>query len=160
VILFLTVTLVAMGALSVAWLLARITRLPRPDFDRMVVPNTTPVVVAVTDRLRRRDLDIVIQRRATLTPHDVILVRPRALRPELLAQAVETLRMTRGSFGRLPDRDLSVEVEGPGATMPPRVIEAENWVRSIRSVKPMDLPGVGVVRLIVLHMFDRELSNP
>ena len=53
-----------------------------PNVDAILCPRMTIVVLAVTDNLPKSDRDIVIQRRATMKPHDVILVRPRALRPD------------------------------------------------------------------------------
>ena len=131
----------------------------RPNFDGPFIPNTTVVVVAVTENLPKSDLDIVIQRRATMKPHDVILVRPGALQPALLAQAVETLQATRRSYGRLPTRDLLVTIESPGCIRPPRADEAVGWVKSLQAAKPMDLPGVEPVPMIMLHPYDREIAN-
>ena len=89
----------------------------------------------------------------------MILVRPSALQADLIAEAVETLQATRRGSGRLPNHDASFKVEAPGAKKPPRAVEAECWVESLRSAKPLDLPGVGGVPLIMLHLFDRELAN-
>ena len=147
----------AAGLLALARLFARAFRPPTPDFD-IAIPGTTPVVVALTHRLPRNDFDSFIMRRATEKPHDVVLVRPGALRPELLANAVETLQGARRSFGRLPTNDVSFPVPLVGRESPPRLAEAERWVRSLQAAKPMELPGVGVVPFIMLHLFDRELS--
>jgi hypothetical protein len=156
-----TVALVAVGIVGLASrLLARMgPRVPRPDFDGSFVPGTTPVAVAVSNHLPSKDLNIVIRRRATLKPNDVILIRPSALQPELLAQAVETLRTTRREFGRLPNGDALIGVPRPGVNTPPRAAEAVGWVASLRRSKPIDLPGVGSVPLILLHLFDREIAN-
>ena len=134
---------------------------PRIDFDRLIcIPGTTPVAVALRNRLPRRDVDVVIQRRANTKPNDVILIRPRALEPELLAQAVETLRLHRRAFGRVPDGDAIIGVRR-GPNRPPRDNEAVSWIRGLQSVKPIRLPGVGAVQMIVLHLFDREIpENP
>lgn len=132
---------------------------PRPDFDRFAVPGTTPVAIAISNDLPRPDLNIVIKRRANVKPNDVILVRPAALEPTLVAAAVETLRTTRRAFGRVPDGDAFIGVQAPRAK-PPRTEEAVGWVASLRSSKPLDLPGVGVVQMILLHPFDREISKP
>jgi hypothetical protein len=157
-----TIVVVA-GLLAVTRLLAQGQRPPKPDYD-IAVPGTTSVVVALTDSLPSKDFDILIKRRATEKPHDVILVRPGALRAELLAKAVETLQGARRSFGRTPTGDVSFKVPPAGTKSPPRLAEAEGWVKSLKAAKPMDLPGVGVVPLIMLHLFDRELatsaSNP
>jgi len=155
-----TAALASVGALSAVWMLERIQRSAWLHLETVVLPGTTPVLVVVTNRLPRRDLDIVIKRRATLTPHDLILVRPRALRAELLAQSVQTLQMTRRGFGRLPSQDALVEVAPPSAPPPPRALEAEGWVKSLGLVKPMLVPGVGVAPFIMLHLFDRELAAP
>ena len=149
---------VVAGLLAVTRLLAQGPRPPRPDYD-IAVPGTTSVVVALTDNLPGKDFDILIKRRATEKPHDVILIRPGALRPELLAKAVETLQGARRAFGRTPTNDVSFTVPPAGTKPPPRLAEAEGWVKSLRAAKPMDLPGVGVVPLIMLHLFDRELAT-
>ena len=153
------VALIAIGMLGVAGRAIAQTIPPRPNFDAMRVPGSTPVAVAVTDNMARPDFNIVIQRRATAKPQDVILVRPTALQPELLAQAIETLQATRRKFGRIPSQDMLITVASPGSSKPPRAGEAVGWVKSLQAVKPMELPGVGVVRMIVLHPFDRELAN-
>ena len=102
------VALVAIGVLGVVGIALAQSALPAPrvNFDEASVPNTTPVVVALTNDLPSK-LDIVIRRRATITPHDVILVRPSALQADLIAEAVETLQATRRGSGRLPNHDAS-----------------------------------------------------
>ena len=94
---FLTVTLVASGVVGAAWVLARFPRPPRIEFDRSSgFPNTTPVVVALTNRLPKRD------RHCDNAPRHADAARcdpgSSTRVSDLLAQAVETLRMTRRSF--------------------------------------------------------------
>ena len=46
----------------------------QPNFDNWHrIPGTTPVVVALTNKLPRRKLDVVIVRRANINPQDLIL---------------------------------------------------------------------------------------
>ena len=127
-----------------------------PNFDAILFPRMTIVVLAVTDNLPKSDRDIVIQRRATMKPHDVILVRPRALRPALLAQAVETMQAVRRADGRLPTRDMLLEVDERPGLEPPRANEAVRWVKTLQAVKAMNLPGVGLAPMIMLHLPDQE----
>lgn len=155
----LTAMLVAVAVLGAVRLLVQTPQALRPQFDKAVVAGTTPVVIALTDSLPSRDFDIVIKRRAAQTPHDVILVRPSALRPDLLATAIETLTSARRSFGRVPSNDVLFKVPPPGTKKPARSVEAEGWVKSLQAAKAMDLPGVGTVPIIMLHLFDRELAS-
>jgi hypothetical protein len=103
---------------------------------------------------------VVILRRTMVKPHDVILVRSSGLDAELIAQAVRVLQMTRRATGRVPTEDALIAVDPPGASKPPRVDEAEQWVASLRSAKPMKLPGVGTVPILGLHVFDTEIDEP
>jgi hypothetical protein len=131
-----------------------------PNFDHAPsFPNMTIVFVAVTDNLPKSDRDIVIQRRATVKPHDVILVRPRALRPERLAQAVATLQAVRRSHGRVPTEDMLIVTDEIPGLNPPRANEAVGWVKSLQSAKTMNMPGVGPVPMIGLHLPDPEIAN-
>ena len=128
-----------------------------PNFDvTPSFPGMTIVALAVTDNLPKPDRDIVIQRRATMKPHDVILVRPRALRPALLAQAVETMQAVRRADGRLPTRDMLLVVEERPGLEPPRANEAVRWITSLQAVTAMNLPGVGLAPMIMLHLPDQE----
>ena len=86
----------------------RAFKVGKVNFDGPDIPNTTRVALAVTNRLPARDLEIVILRRTTTKPHDVILVRPSALDGDLMAQAVQTLATTRRQFGRVPTHDMLV----------------------------------------------------
>ena len=147
---------VSIGAIAAA-LRSFTLRVLQPNFDNLPAsPNTTPVVLAVTRRLLKADMEVVIVRRATTKPHDLIRARPIALNAELLARAVETLHATRRRFGRVPMQDLVVKVERPGAEKPTRSAEAEGWIRSLRRTKRLWLAGVGAVPLITLHVFDNE----
>ena len=131
-----------------------------PNFDAIpVFPGMTIVALAVTDNLPKPERDIVLQRRVGINPHDVILVRPGALRPELLAQAVATMQTMREADGRVPSRDaLFVPEERPGLR-PPRTNEAVGWVKSLRAVKTMNLPGVGPVPMIMVYLPDPGVSQ-
>jgi len=128
-----------------------------PNFDWSPhFPGTTPVVLALTNKLPRRNMDVAIIRRATIKPYDVILIRPAVARAELLARAVQTLQATRHTFGRLPAHDSIIRVESAGVGLPPRMDEAERWVDSLRGARVMWLPGVGPAQYMGLHVFDAE----
>ena len=124
-------------------------------FDWPKIPGTTPVTIALTNILSRRGMDARILRRANLTPHDVILIRPAAARAEL-ARAVQSLQTERHKAGLVPDRDATVSVEPARAGLPPRVHEAERWVDGLLSATTVWLPGIGPARFISLHVFDSE----
>jgi hypothetical protein len=98
------VAAIAIGALAVIAALGIAARaftlhLARPNVDAIQVPNTTPVLLALTNKLPRRHIDVAILRRAKTKPHDVILARPRAVHAEMLARAVQTLQSTRRASG-------------------------------------------------------------
>lgn len=149
------VIIASLGLTSRAMAQAR----PTPRFDSAALPNRTPVVIAVTDNIPDGDQDILIVRRVSVTPHDVILVRPRSLTPAALARAVHTLQAARGRLGRVPVQDAWIRIDTKAEGSPPRANEAVNWVDALRSVKPMSLPGVGLVPLIMLHPSDDEIPQ-
>jgi hypothetical protein len=150
--------IVAVGVIATVAVSGRIFILKsmQPKFDWPKIPGTTPVALALTNILPRRGMDVRILRRANLTPHDVILIRPSAARAELLARAVQSLQTERHKAGLVPDRDAIVSVEPARATLPPRVDEAEGWVDSLLRATTMWLPGIGPARFIGLHVYDSD----
>ena len=151
--------LAVVAALGVAFR-AYVLYVTRPNFSLVPpFPDTTFVVVALTNKLPRRNLNVVVLRRASIEPHDVILARPRAVHPALLARAVQTLQAERRASGRVPNHDAIVMVDHASQDLPPRVEEAERWVTSLQMTKAMLVPGLGTVPFIGLHVLDDERGH-
>jgi hypothetical protein len=108
-----------------------------------------PVTVALVDSLPVPGVSFVVQRRADLTPADLILVRV-GTNPAEVSDAIRTLITARQASGDLPATTATIRMRPQQRTQSgrrefpwsPRVLA------DLRRAPPRTIPGVGNVRAV------------
>jgi hypothetical protein len=115
-----------------------------------------PVLLAVVDSLPDTGPRFRIVRQAGASVRQVVLLPPDA-NPELLAEAVETLRMlwTRGEDGGTADAG-AIFRRVPTTTQPPAARRVPSWagrvLHDLREARPRQVPGIGHVRTVQIWL--------
>lgn len=114
-----------------------------------------PVVLAVVDSLSDSDPRFRIVRVAGESVRHVVLLPPDA-DPELLAQAVETLRIVWTRDGDDRTADAGALFRRVARTSQPRPRRVPTWsdrvLHDLREARPRQVPGVGHVRTVQIWL--------
>lgn len=123
-------------------------------------PNTTPVLLVLSDGLPNVREGIRIVRRPGVKPHDVILVSRSHLTEDYLVEAMLTLDIARAHDGLIPSKRIvhPIVAANPGATWPYSREEAAFWIKALTSIPKQQLEGLGEARAITLHVPNRKLT--
>jgi hypothetical protein len=113
-------------------------------------------IVAIDGNFKYKNTDAVVLRRATVQPHDVILIRTGKASPEQIAEAVDLLQALRARQGDVPTADALIRVPPPGPVRA-HAREASDWAGILREIRPSDLPGVGEVAHLGLWLPHRNV---
>lgn len=120
------------------------------------------VMVVLVDSLPVSGTGAIIQRRAQIAPHDVILLTPRSATARQLSAAVFTLLTVHAITGNEPAENAFVSVnsrEGPYAWIETEERRAEGIVRQLRRKTPAYVPGYGFVRSVRLTVPAQAFSQ-
>jgi len=117
-------------------------------------PTRVPVTVVLVDRLPTPDAPFMIQRRADLTPRDVILLRSDATR-EQFAEAVRSLLTIRQVGGDTATSSATMRMRpSPAQRFRPR--REFPWVQRVlsdlRRADFKDVAGIGRVRAVEIWL--------
>jgi hypothetical protein len=123
----------------------------QPESNQHVLRGTTAFAIAAVDTFHFGAANIVIVRRTSGEPRDVILVKPQALTARNLAAAVRILERLRGSLGDSPEVGAVYRVPEVNQ-VDEREVEAQSWVDRLLTSRPRALDAFGEVRQVVLHL--------
>lgn len=118
-------------------------------------PARVPVLLASVDSLTDTAPRFRLVRLAGESVRDVVLLPPDA-NPDLLAEALETLRMVwaRGGAAGTPDAGVMFR-RVPGTTQPrPRRVPpwSDRVLHDLREARPRQVPGIGHVRTVQIWL--------
>ncbi len=113
-----------------------------------------PFAIAVVDDVGYPGADAVVVRRASASPHDVVLVREARANPRLLAAAVRHLAALRALQGDTPGVDgvYRVTLDARNDQRWVRPDEPAKWMRSLNRASEVPLEGFENAKYIVLEM--------
>lgn len=124
---------------------------PRPSSRPARPHGRVFAMLSVPDTFAYRGADVVILRRASTLPRDVILVRDLDVTPPLLAEAVATLQAVRARHGLVPSADQVIRVRELRARNRD-VAGATEWMRHLRESPRRTVPGVGQAKSVGLRI--------
>ena len=133
-------------------LLLPATLLGQGQAVRRNVPRV-PVTVVLVDQLPVSGESYLVQRRPSIDPHDVILLRP-GVTVEQFSEAVATLLVSRQATGDLPEVAGYVRVRAHGgAKVNRRVFPwAQRILADLAAAQPSEVEGIGRVQAVKIWL--------
>lgn len=127
--------------------------LPGGRLPAQTPPPRIPVTIVLADSLVPVGAPFVIQRRANLIPHDVILLTDDPSEGDF-AQAIRTLLLTRNIAGDAPTADAKLKLN-PG-TAKHGTVRQFKWtsrvLSDLRGAKPKIIVGIGRFKAIEIWL--------
>lgn len=116
-------------------------------------PSRIPVTIVLLDELPQREEFFVVQRRASVRPHDVILLRRNA-NPVQLSEAIRTVLTARQMSGDVPQHDVTIRrrPHRPEDAKPAEFPWVPRVMADLRASEFRQVAGIGEVKAVQIWL--------